>query len=275
MNEDNFQKLVKSILYIFGGILFFGALLDAIANSLELINLEIAAVLSIIILLVWVYLKKWIATNKPFWGAGKNKVRLTKPNRQINLFMIGIIFVLWISIFFQTEESENLRNAITVQKTDIEIKKFKPNSEINFLLTHHLKNHSKTPLKNYQFTNYCFVFNKNWQLDTFVRTNLHDHKSYLVQPGHEFKINDDMFNWNSNTNTLRINRFVGVIVHDFTDEKEKNSFKNREYYCLVHDTLRNQLRIVVPSDSTVNIVEDVINSTINNEIKERRKANNG
>lgn len=96
--KNSFEKTLKSILYIGVGCAVAGTFLDTVSNSLSLINFQITLWGSIAIGISWLALYLWIRANKPYWGNGK--YRISKPNLQINLFVLGIIVVFWIPVAF-------------------------------------------------------------------------------------------------------------------------------------------------------------------------------
>jgi len=70
-------------------------------------------------------MRKWIKKNKPYWGVGENKVRLTKPNKQINLFTVGMVILLWIPIILpQKQENQNTKFGTTQRPVDIPYNSF-------------------------------------------------------------------------------------------------------------------------------------------------------
>lgn len=101
--QITFENSIKSVGYMGAGIIFLGALLDAIGNSRSLITWQIAIGLSVCILLLWLFITLWIRYKKPVWG----KLKITKPNRQINLFLIGMLILTWIPTFIPSKKEES------------------------------------------------------------------------------------------------------------------------------------------------------------------------
>jgi len=98
--NSSFESTVRSILYVGMGSVAVGTLLDTVSNSISLISFKITLWGSIGIIIIWLGLYRWIRVNKPYWGNGK--YRISKPNRQINLFVLGIIIVLWVPVVLNT-----------------------------------------------------------------------------------------------------------------------------------------------------------------------------
>jgi len=108
------QKTYKYIIFLLGGILFFGALLDAISNSISLITFPIAVLGTIIISVTWIILEITASKKGLKWSLpGGKKTVVRKINNQVKFFFIGIIITLWIPFFlkpFLSNESTKLEN---------------------------------------------------------------------------------------------------------------------------------------------------------------------
>jgi formylglycine-generating enzyme required for sulfatase activity len=113
-----FQNIIKSINYIVLGILFLGNVIVVVSDLRELIDFNLATIITLLIISSWIFLYYWMKKNKPFWGAGENKVRIIKPNIQINLFTLGMIILLWIPVFFPKNQDNPTKN--TSEETEKE-----------------------------------------------------------------------------------------------------------------------------------------------------------
>lgn len=137
LNQNNFQYFIKSFLYLISGILAMGAILDTISNSISLVSTNGAAIGTIGILFLWINLKNWVSKNKPYWGVGENRIRLNKPNFQINLFFMGLASALWIPTLFKEEviKENNYSKTVVSPKIQAELEDIKKQNEliINYL----------------------------------------------------------------------------------------------------------------------------------------------
>lgn len=110
--KRSFEYVIKSIVYVGAGILFLGTVFDAISNAIALVNLKVAVWGTILIFLLWASLFLMMRHKKPYWG----EVRLSRPNRQINLFVLGMIGLLWLPMLIPSKPQDNSPNTTTPTK---------------------------------------------------------------------------------------------------------------------------------------------------------------
>jgi len=131
------QRTYKYLIFLIGGILFAGALLDAISNSISLITLPIALTGTVLILLLWISME-FISKNKGInWSLpGGKKVTVRKINNQIKLFFVGIILTLWIPSFMKSFTIE--KSTEQIEEVNLETKKIRKNiHDLSLYITHY------------------------------------------------------------------------------------------------------------------------------------------
>ena len=102
----NFQSIFNSVLYLLGGIVFLGSILGGIKNSLELFSKTNSIIWSLGLFFTWLSLYFFLKIKSPEWIINKQKIRITRPNKQINLFFLGMILIVWTPFFINKNELE-------------------------------------------------------------------------------------------------------------------------------------------------------------------------
>ena len=90
------QRAIKIVMYILGGILALGTLLDSLANALSLLTPLIAGIGTALIVLVWLLTTIILRRHPVTWVVGNQEARLRKLGIQPLGFMVGIIVLLWV-----------------------------------------------------------------------------------------------------------------------------------------------------------------------------------
>jgi hypothetical protein len=89
------QRASKIVLYILGGFLGLGALLDSVANAISLLTPLVASIGTACIVLVW-FLAYIILPSHPIpWVFGNQRMRVKKPGMQPTAFAVGMVILLW------------------------------------------------------------------------------------------------------------------------------------------------------------------------------------
>ena len=85
------------IVFCAAGFLLFGAVLDAIGNSITLITPTMSVLGTILILILWVVIELLAKRGRLHWYVGKDRnVVITKFGLKPRLFLLGVIIVFWV-----------------------------------------------------------------------------------------------------------------------------------------------------------------------------------
>ena len=107
MSDLKFQNTVKNIVFLLAGIVFAGAVIGSLNDSVSFLTPNKTYFLTVFTLIVWVGTFYYLRKKKPVWKSGTTNQRLKKLNRQINLGVLGILIVLWAPFIFGKNEKEN------------------------------------------------------------------------------------------------------------------------------------------------------------------------
>ncbi len=169
-------------------------------------------------------------------------------------------------IFTIEEENEAIiKYAIATEETELAIKKYDPDSQLDFLLKHHIRNFSTYTFNNYQFTSYIFVFNENWKLDDYLEAKLENHENLIFQPGSDYTLNQNMISWKAKLQGIHTDKMIGIRIHEFRKINQLNHYKNVEYYNFIFDTIRNEASVGIPTQDVIDIIEEPIDSILKKE----------
>ncbi len=116
----NLQKLLKNIGYLLAGLVFIGALLDAIANTISLITPKVTYCGTGLFLAAWCGLVIYIRKKGIEWSfPGGKRAKVTKVNSQIHLLFTGVIFALWLPIILSSPSESSEKNVQTLPNREI------------------------------------------------------------------------------------------------------------------------------------------------------------
>lgn len=83
-------------MWILGGFLALGAVLDSVANAISLLTPLVASIGTACIVLVWVLAHIILPSHPLSWVVGTQRVRVTKLGVQPTAFAVGMILLLWM-----------------------------------------------------------------------------------------------------------------------------------------------------------------------------------
>ncbi len=96
------QRLVQSGMFLLGGVLFLGALLDALSNAIAIINPPVAIGGTVGLMVLWLVAKYLVAVLKPSWRSKSGRlVRIKKLGWKSLLPLTGMILLLWVPLLFE------------------------------------------------------------------------------------------------------------------------------------------------------------------------------
>lgn len=111
------QRLITYISFVLLGLIAFGGILDAIANTFSIITFNIGIWVSTILIAFWIIIEIWIRRKKPIWISESNiPVRIKKLGLKIRLALIGVLILLWLPII----ETYFTKSKVTDELTKIE-----------------------------------------------------------------------------------------------------------------------------------------------------------
>jgi hypothetical protein len=90
------QKTIKIVMWILGGFVALGVVLDSVANAISLLTPLVASIGTACIVLVLVIARIILPTHPLPWVVGDQQVRVTKLGAQPTAVAVGIIFLLWM-----------------------------------------------------------------------------------------------------------------------------------------------------------------------------------
>jgi hypothetical protein len=91
------QRIIRSGIYVFAGVLLLGAFLDAISNAFALVSPRTTYRVSLIVLTCWVLLEFATKLIRPRWLIkNQQTVRVRRWNIQPRLMILGVVLLLWI-----------------------------------------------------------------------------------------------------------------------------------------------------------------------------------
>ena len=102
--KPKFQTVFNLLLYTIGGIVFISTILSGIDNSIELLGSNNSTIWTTILICIWLYIYFYLKLKRPIWVLKNHKMRISKPNKQINLFFLGMIFLVWIPCFIRSDD---------------------------------------------------------------------------------------------------------------------------------------------------------------------------
>lgn len=95
--KPRFQRSVELLGYGMAGLIAFGTVLDAIANSVTLISPTVAIVLSILIGAAWITFEVWVRVHGLVWQTSQGIVlNLKSLGIKPRLAVSGVIALLWV-----------------------------------------------------------------------------------------------------------------------------------------------------------------------------------
>lgn len=120
MRRTKFQSAVYCIIWVLGGFLAFGAILDALGNALDLINTAVSVCITIIVSISWVLLSLFAKKKGIDWYIEGKKVRVTKVNTKATASLVGIVILAWIPTILnhKTTNQEKKITSPSVTKFD-------------------------------------------------------------------------------------------------------------------------------------------------------------
>lgn len=256
------ERISKYIHYLITAFVNLGAILDTIANSNQLISKGFTFWGTGTLVVIWLSFILYLKLVNPIHF---NKMKIVKLNSKFHLSFLGIILALWIPIIIEyTKKQINNYPIINIEKSDLHVKNYEPNSKITFAFTFHLKNQSSFPLSNYHLTRHAILFNNGWNKVKVETLKSLDYNHFIVQPNSTFTLHEqDLLDWNASTKGLDFSKMLIMIQHEYTNTSNEEHYFNYEYRNLQLDTLRNQIRVGIPPDKVLKEGKYIIDSLKN------------
>jgi hypothetical protein len=96
MNPPWYQRTSKIGMYVLGGFVALGAVLDSVTNAVSLMTPMVAGIGTACVVLVW-FLAQIILPSHPLpWVFGNQLMQVRKPGVQPTAFALGMVLLLWI-----------------------------------------------------------------------------------------------------------------------------------------------------------------------------------
>ncbi len=116
MKKPLYQRLITIIYWIGGGILLLGALLDSVVNTLTLIDIPSAIVISLSLIGLYILVTVILRFIKIIWVNNEGEgYRVKKLGKEINFSLIGIIVLLWIGALINYSQQPGLPEPVFSQ----------------------------------------------------------------------------------------------------------------------------------------------------------------
>lgn len=106
MKKPFYQRFLQVTTWIGGGILLLGALLDSLSNTITLVTIPSAFLISLSLIGLYILTTILLHQKKIVWITSSGEAfRITSLGKQINYSLIGIIILLWIGAIVNYPES--------------------------------------------------------------------------------------------------------------------------------------------------------------------------
>lgn len=126
MTSPTIQRSLKWLGFALGGVLCLGAFLDAISNSITLVNLRVAIYSTAIIVPVWLLAELFARLiGIPWRGQTGDRLRVRSVGPAFRLGLVGVLSLLWlpqIGLLLQQEDAIPVLEVVLHNPTENAIK---------------------------------------------------------------------------------------------------------------------------------------------------------
>jgi len=118
MKPSLLQKIVMTGAWIIYGLLAFGSFLDAIANAITLIGLQIAIIGTVLATLIWIVLEAVLRKKGILWIRSGEQVLYKSLGLKAHIMFLGGVLLLWIPIGIDAIRDDPLLNYVAIENVD-------------------------------------------------------------------------------------------------------------------------------------------------------------